>query len=314
MGVRCARMAAYGLAGAEPAPTTPRQEGRFARGRYANDYFVRQMRAKHGEENIISEMAVPWPAPPALPIGELHVDCAVISERLAIEVKNSVWIDSLFDSAVLQVAGAVHYSDRFDAGLVVFLDHDLQVTHEFPVFLNDELIEKVESIAEAVLESARPGGAMPERICEKPADGIGHFCPFIDSCFGDDWDPEPARVDEQWSELASRGWVIQRDLQAAKGKSEELQAAWDAWKEEALALELPLGETMAGPIRVKRIEVKGRETFSKAKAVTAGAWTPLDDERLGPFVKIGEPSYRFDLQKTEADEPLDLDFGEEAPF
>lgn len=310
MGVRCPRMAAYGLAGAEPEPTTPRQEGRFARGRYANDYFVRQMRAKHGETNVIPEMAVPWPAPPALPIGELHVDCALISERLAIEVKNTIWIDSLFDSAVLQVAGAVHYSDKFDAGLVVFLDHDLQVTHEFPVFLNDELIEKVESIAAAVLASAQPGGPMPDRICEKPSDGIGHFCPFIAHCFGEDWEPEPARVEAERSELASRGWIIQRDLRAANGNVEELQKQWDAWKEEALELGLPLGETMAGPIRMKHSEVKGAETFSLKKARTAGVWTALDDERFGPFVSIGKPSHRYDLKKTEAGAPLDLDFGD----
>lgn len=309
MGVRCPRMAAYGLAGAEPAATTPRQEGRFARGRYANDYFVRQMRAKHGDANVIPEFAVPWPAPPALPIGELHVDCALIPERLAIEVKNTVWIDSLFDSAVLQVAGAVHWSDKFDAGLVVFLDHDLQITDEYPVFLNDELIEKVESIAAAVVASDH-GGPLPDRVCSKPSEGIGHFCPFIETCFPADESPEPPPDAEQWSELASEGWVIQRDLRSAKGQSEALQEQWDDWKLRAIAAGFPLGDYVAGPIRVKRTDVKGRETFSKKKAETAGVWTALDDERFGSFVKVGAPSVRFDLTKIEAEAPLDLDFGD----
>lgn len=317
MASRCARMASYGLLGVEPDPPTPRQQGRFARGRDAGRYFARQMAAKHGEANVRFEHAVPWPAPPALPVGELHIDVGVMSERLAIEAKSSKWIDSMLDAAIIQVAGAVHFSPDFDAGLVVFLDGDYQITNEYPVFLNDELIEKVEGIAAAVVAAGAGGfSALPDRICEKPSDAISHMCPFADVCF-QGWEPPeplgPADFEFDLSKRASEGWIIQRDLRAAKGNVEELQARWDAWKEDMIALEVPSGvEIVAGPVKIKRIDVKGRETFSLAKARTAGVWGPGDEERFGPFTKIGEPSVRFDLTRRDGD--LDLEFGDEAPF
>jgi len=215
MAARCPRMAAYGLLGVEPEPPTPREQGRFARGRDAGHYFARQMKAKHGEDNVIEEAAVPWPAPPELPVGELHVDVIVKSERLGIEAKNTKWVDSLFDSAVLQIAGGVHFSPDLDTGLVVFLDHEYQVTDEFPVFLTDELVEKVETIAAQVVEAGKTG-TLPERVCEKPSDARSHLCPFAEHCFSD-WAAPPPSEREDLSQLASEGWLIQRDLKAKKG-------------------------------------------------------------------------------------------------
>jgi hypothetical protein len=270
------------------------------------------MELKHGADNVHFEYAVPWPAPPALPVGELHVDVAVFSERLAIEAKNTVHIDSLYESAVVQVAGAlVNAPDKFDAGLVVFLDHDYQITHEFPIFLTDELREQVETIMDAVVEAGKTG-QVPERICGKPSDGIGHLCPFIEHCFEGWVEPPPAERGDL-SELASEGWVIQRDLRTARGSTQELESAWEEWKARASeATEgMPPGlEIHAGPIRIKRIDVKGRETFSLSKARKSGSWTALDEERFGAFTKIGEPSVRFDLTKTEAESPLDIDYGD----
>lgn len=313
MASRCARQASYGLLGVEPTPPTARESGRMARGRDAGHYFARQMAARHGDTNVIFEMGVPWPAPPALPVGELHIDVGVISERLAIEAKNSVYVDSMYESAVLQLAGALHFGrEHFDSGLLVFLDNDYQITHEFPVFLTDELIEKVESIAAAVVEAGK-SGTIPERICAKPADGRGHFCPFIEHCFKG-WVPPPAIERDDLSKLASEAWLIQRDLKAAKGNVGELQERWDEMKAQLSEIEIPPGvDVFAGPVKIKRIDVKGRETFSKAKATTAGVWTNLDDERFGPFVKLGEPSVRFELYRTEAGD-LDIDYGDEAPF
>lgn len=318
MAARCARQASYGLLGVEPTPPTPRDSGRMARGRDAGAYFARQMAAKHGEDDVVFEAAVPWPAPPALPIGELHTDVEVKSLRLAVEVKNSIWVDSMYDSAVLQLAGALHFGrDRFDSGLLVFMDHDYQITDQFPIFLTDELSERVEEIASAVVEVGKQGpSVLPERVCGKPADGIGHFCPFIEHCFADWEAPEPTERDD-FSVLASEGFEIQIRLKSAKDNEEAIQAEWDAWKERAVEAteEMPPGlEILAGPIKMKRIDVKGRETFSVAKARTAGMWTPAHAEFFHAFTKIGKPSVRFDLTKTEAEAPLDIDFGEEAPF
>ncbi len=289
----------------------------MARGRDAGAYFARQMAAKHGEENVVFEAAVPWPAPPALPVGELHTDVALVNERIAIEVKNSVWVDSMYDAAVLQLAGALHFGrDRFDSGLLVFMDHDYQITDQFPIFLTDELSEKVESIAQAVAEVGLKGpSALPERICHKPADGKGHFCPFIEHCFSD-WVEPPPTVRDDFSELASEGFAIQVRLKAARGDEKALQAEWDEWKERAAAATEGLPPKFpihAGPIEMKRIDEKPRETFSMAKARTAGLWTPHHDEFFQSFAKVGKPIVKFTLTKTEA-APLDIDYGEEAPF
>jgi hypothetical protein len=222
----------------------------------------------------------------------------------------------MYDSAVIQLAGALHFGrEHFDSGLVVFLDRDYQITHEFPVFLTDELVESVETIAAAVIEAGK-NGTIPERVCSTPADGKGRFCPFIEHCF-EGWVPPDPDERADLSQLASEGWLIQRDLKAARGSEKELQERWDEWKERmAAATEgTPPGvELLAGPVKIKRIDVKGRETFSLAKARTAGVWGPGDEERFGPFTKIGEPSVRFDLMRTEAGGDLDIDYGEEAPF
>jgi hypothetical protein len=316
MAARCARQASYGLLGAEPEEPSSRLQGRFARGRDAGRYVARQLAAKYGEENVVFEMAVPWPKAPALPVGELHVDIAIVSEKIAVEVKNTVWVDSMYDSAVTQLAGALYNApEKFESGLLIFVDNDYQITHEYPIFLTDELREKVEQIMASVIEAGATG-QVPERICEKPADGKKHLCPFIDQCFAGWEKPEPIDA-EGLSQLASEGWLIQRDLQAAKGNEKELQERWDEWKEHmaaATADQPPGVELLAGPVKIKRIDVKARETFKKSKAVTAGVWTDLDDERFAPFVNIGEPGVRFDLTRTEAGPDLDLDFGEEAPF
>src|SRR3989304_7474214 len=96
MASRCGRMAAYGLLGVDPEPPPPREQGRFARGRDTEEYIVRQLIAKHGDGNVIRQKAVPWPAPPALPLGELHSDATIVPERLPAEVTASEGGGSLF--------------------------------------------------------------------------------------------------------------------------------------------------------------------------------------------------------------------------
>ncbi len=310
MAARCPRMAAYGLLGVEPEPPTAREQGRFARGRDAGHYFARQMKAKHGEENIIEEAAIPWPPPPELPIGELHIDVVVKPEKLGIEAKNTKWVDSMFDAAVTQIAGGVHFSPDLEVGQVVFLDHEYQVTDTFPVFLTEEIVEKVESIAAQVIEAGKTG-KLPERVCEKPSDARSHLCPFAEHCFAGYEAPLPADRPDL-SELASEGWLIQRDLRAGKASISDLQARWDELKEKLMEAEI-LGETVAGGIRIKRTDRRPSRRFSLSKAEKAGVWNSMLEENLGDFISISAGSTTFDLTRTEGAD-LDIDYGDEAPF
>src|SRR3990172_8468408 len=247
MASRCGRMAAYGLLGVDPEPPTPREQGRFARGRDTEEYIVRQLIAKHGDGNVIRQKAVPWPAPPALPLGELHSDATIVRERLAVEIKSSEWVDSLFDAAVKQLAGAIHFDPDVDQGVLMFVDRDYQVTDAFPVFVTDEMIEEIEALVSAV---AATHDEVPERVCAKPADAQGRMCPFAEHCFAGG-----ARAPElempEIAVLATEAYLAKRELDEGKGNLKPLEERYKAARLALLEAGIPAGDTIAGGVLIK---------------------------------------------------------------
>lgn len=313
MAVRCPRMAALALQGAEPEPLTPREEGRFQRGKDAQRFYGRKLVAKYGEENVHHEVAVAWPTEPH-PIGELHTDFVIEPERMAIECKSSESPDSLFDSAVTQVAGAIHWSPDVDHGAVVFLDRDYQETDMYPVVLTDSLVDEVESIAKQVVDAAQTG-ELPKRVCGKPSDGRGHLCPFIDGCFAGWVAPEiPENEGETIPTLATTAYLARQRYDAAKSISDEAEKEWKAAAGELIEAGCPEGESTVPGLIVKRTVVADRQTFSMSKARKAGLWSAAHDELFDPFMSMGGGHSRFDFRRIEGEELEHEDYGEEAPF
>jgi hypothetical protein len=81
-----------------------------------------------------------------------------------------------------------------------------------------------------------------------------------------------------------------REREAAGLRDERKQV-----EDQLVELGVPEGESLIGDVIVRRTPTKPRETFQYGNARKAGAWTPLDDERFGPFVRVGEPSERWDV-------------------
>lgn len=311
MAARCARMAAYGLQGVEPEPHDERTLGRFARGRDAQRYHARRLDARYGEDDVVREKAVPWPSPPKLPLGDLHTDLFVRSEKLAIEVKSSEHPASLFDSAMTQLAGEVVFDPEAERGALTFLDRDYQETATYPLVPTAEIAGEVEGIADDVQRAARTG-ALPPRVCARPADGIGRLCPFIAHCF-DGWEP-PAREDRRdLAELASEFWLVERDLHAVRSDAAALETRLDELKQALLEAELPTGETDTGPVIMRRTNVSASFTFQLSRARKSGLWTSGHDEMFADFVRARKESVRLSSRRVE-EIPLAVDYGDDVPF
>lgn len=311
MAVRCPRMASLALLGAEPEPLTPREEGRFQRGKDAQNFYGRKLVAKYGEENVIAEHTVAWPDPK--PIGELHVDFKIIPESMAIECKSSESVDSLFESAVRQIGGPLVWDPDLETGAVVFLDRDYQETDVFPVILSDELRAEVEGIAEKVVTASRTG-ELPERICSKPSDGRGYFCPLIDHCFSDWEAPAIPEGRDPLPVLSTNAYLARERYETAKGSYETAEAEWEEARD-ALLEELPAGETTVPGLLVKRTDVADSKRFSLSKAEKAGMWTSVHEELFAPFVSMSGAHSRLTFKRTEG-EDLEHEWqdDDEAPF
>lgn len=306
---KCARQGAYGLLGVDPAEPDDRTRRLWIRGHQLGGYVADSFAAKYGEDQIVREKAVPWPA------GILHQDVFVIPEKVAVEVKSTSTPASILDAALMQLAGEVYFDPDADGGLLVLVNpSDLEM--EFvPFVLTDEWVERVERTADEVMRAgASHGAALPDRVCSKPGDGRGRFCPFIEHCFAD-WDrPDPETLTDPELLEHVQAWVeAKREYREYEAASAE---ARDRYKEAethltAAGLE-PGRDYQIGGYLVKRISVRGRETFQLVRARKAGAWGELEEERFAPFLRVGDPSERYDVQR--AAEGGSLEWGDEAPW
>lgn len=305
---KCSRQGAYGLLGVEPAEPDDRTRRLWIRGRQLGAYVADSFAEKYGEHQIIREKAVPWPA------GILHSDVFVIPEKVAVEVKSTTSPASILDNALTQLAGEVHFDPDADGGLLVLVNPS-DLSMEFvPFKLTDEWVERVETLADEVMRAgASRGEQLPERVCGKPSDGIGRFCPFIGHCF-EGWTPEPATpvADPEVAELVGAWLAAKQTYRTHDAAGKEAHAEYKAVEERLNEHGFEAGRDYeAGPYTFRRISVKGRETFQLGRARKAGQWTPADDERFAPFLSVGQPSERYDAHRDGAG---DLDFGDEVPF
>lgn len=322
--VKCPRQAAYGLLGIPPEEERLRDDvahlmrldldGLRRRGRRLGAVRAHAYIDQYGEDNVELEREVAWPA------GILHEDIFVRPEALAVEVKSvtPASIDTIFDAAVLQVAGAVHFDDEAEHGMVEFVSPlDESVYECVPVTLNDDLIARVEAVAHAVAQAGMTKGAeLPERVCQRPGDSAGRLCPFAGHCF-DGWaeqhppiildDPEVVALCQSLHTLKSEYKTHSAEAKLRSEGYAEVQA-----RLAELGVE-PGVDYEIGPFRLRRIVTAEGESFSLAKARSAGAWTGAHDEHFSAFLKPRAGSERWTIDRV-SDEIVAGDWGDDAPW
>lgn len=311
---KCARWAALGLLGADPAEPSARTQRLWRRGRQLGADRADMLADKYGAENVIREKAVPWPAN-GLPLGELHVDAFVIPEALSVEIKSSTSPASILDSAITQLGGEMHFDPDSENGALMIVDPSgWQDDDLIPVMLTTDLIARVEQIAVDVASAAK-GGPLPDCACSSPGACRSLGCPFTDTAW-EGWEPpNPIALDGETAALVT-------ELYRAKQARATLKGVYDEGDQLYKEICVRLAETgiesavdyFAGPLKLRRTTINGRETFSLSTARKAGVLDEKTLTMLGPFIKIGDPHDRWNVDRI-GDEPLPAeDFGDDVPF
>lgn len=311
LAARCPRAAAHGLLGHEPAEPTDYQQRVWKRGKMLGEYMAERFEDRYGRDNVIREKSVAWPR--GLPLGELHTDVVVVSERLAVEVKSSHSPDSLISSALKQLAGEIHYDDDVDHGALALIDPIDLGEQILPFVLSPEAAAEVEEIAEMVASAGRTG-ILPDCVCATPGACRGSWCPYTDVAW-EGWEPPAAEtLDGAAAELATGAWQALRLKRAYKQASEAADKTFKEITAQLLDLGVTPGrEYLSGPLRLLASPVKGRKTFSLSRAEKLNLWTDADDSRFHDLITVGEGHVRWTIQK-EGEAPLVIDFGDEVPF
>jgi len=304
---RCARMAAgrgIGWAHEEYDEQTRRY---FARGHLYTEYVARQLRAKHGSTNVLTEVEIDWP------LGTGHGDIYVVPDKLLVEVKSTVTPTTsspMFEMAVEQLRIYLRFHPDAEHGALYLINpSDLSREDVFRVELTDEDVARIDNAVGSVSHAISLGDTehLPARVCSKPSQARGRLCPFAEACFEGWVEPEPEGVTDAdalsvVSELAAikqEESVHRRALSALEEGRKDAQARLGEY--------VPVGDSVVGPYAVKRIHKTRAPKFSEKAAKAAGF--PI--ETLAEFMVGGSEWDEYRL--SSADEAGDIDFGE-APF
>lgn len=309
----CPRKAVYDATGAPARERSDREERILYRGRSLGRDYGDFLAARDGAENILREVKVEWE------LGVGHIDLVHVPTQTAIEVLSSAFAgDAQIQSKLLQLVGYMEHYPAAKAGLLVVLNPSDFSEERFPVArgtdayqaLVDEMRNRIHEV-----ERWRDESVLPERVCRKPADAIGHFCLHADHCFTG-WeapDPDAELAGERAIAAASRASA----LKAAENEAGEIyKLAKEARQAAEHALDdlIPVGGRYAvGPYTVVRTDVVKRPTLDFRKAELAGV---LNLEVLSEFMKPGAAYSTWKVTGTELPPPAssDHDFGDEAPW
>jgi CRISPR/Cas system-associated exonuclease Cas4 (RecB family) len=303
----CPRKAVYGAVGAPAREWTENEEWVLASGRMWGRAYADWLEQKHGVENVQRERPV------VMPIGVGHCDVYLRPTRTMIEVVSSSAPAGLIDGKALQLCGYMHYDpEAADLGLVVVIDpRNPGDRDEIPVRLTDEMREEVEARVWQVKHGLE-GGTMPPRVCKKPSDARGHWCPFAETCF-DGWEPEPLHElnDPVVMDLAA-AWIAHKAKEReAKQRADEAEADRKDVEAQLAAAGVEEGGHVAGAFTLERTIVRRQPTIDGKKLKLAGF--PLPDEfyKPGPVYSTWTVKQRETATATAA---ATEDFGDEAPF
>lgn len=292
---RCVRQCAYTALGAardEP----PDLSVYFRRGHFFGRLRYEEYAERYGRDQVEREREIPWR------FGAGHADIYVRPERRIVEVVSTVTPSpATLGHKIEQVKQYLMLDAEAERASVDVIDPSrLTPVQSLPVHVTDddctELAQRIEALGEAL---AANEAELAPRACTRPSEARGRLCPYASTCFAG-WVEQPADLSSLQAEDAYRLVAMRkRELDEARTLAEIRDAAY----REALGLAeeagAPEGRSRAGGVELNRVTVKGRETFALATARKAGAWTAADDERLGPFVRFGEPSTRWSVREVE---------------
>lgn len=302
-----------GLLGHDPDPVDEETRLLWERGLLDEDWLVSKiLEPEFGADNIIRQKAVEWPAD-GLPIGELHTDAFIVSENLPVEIKSHADGEPTEDDFT-QLKGQIHFDpDAGDIGVLIVIDRNLG-REQFTVKLTDDDRQMLDGIAAQVTEAGRTG-QLPERVCGKPSEGRGKFCPFIRECFKGWTPPDPVNLDGDRAELLAEAYRLKVRRDQLKEPFEEADSEYRSAVSELTENETAAGvEIKGGGVIAKRTDVPARELFSVKDARRSGLWTHAHDQHFETVIKLGGGHTRWTLRRDPDAPLLSEDFGAEAPW
>lgn len=302
---RCPRMAAGRGIGWTHDAYDEQTRRYFARGHLYTEYVARQLRAKHGAMNVLSEVEVEWP------LGTGHADLYIVPERLLVEVKSTVTPTTsspMFEMAVEQLRIYLRFHPDAEQGALYLINpSDLSREDVFRVELTDEDRKRIDAAVHSVQLALHHDDDLPARICEKPSQARGRLCPFAGPCFEGWEEPEAEEITSPdalaaASELAAIKADERTHREALKALEESRRETQDR-----LGQFVPVGDSVVGGFAVKRIHKTRAPQFSEKAAQAAG----FPVEALAEFMVGGSEwdEYRIKRAATAGD----VDFGD-APF
>ncbi len=300
-------MAFYAYQGVEPEPFDEITKRRVRRGKLDEQVVIEELREKYGADDVRAQEAVPWPDE-GLPLGELHPDGYIVSEKTVVEVKSHANGEPT-DSDWVQLAGQVRFHpDAEDRGMLMVVDREL-VVRSYPFVLTDAWREEVEARAVTLAESLADGQP-PTRRCEKPSDARGYFCPFAATCFADWVPPDPTEWGSEHAEVVNEFYAAKTADEANQGLAKVTAARLAEAKDALLAAGLPAGETVCGPLRLKHTVVADSERVSFAKLRRSGVPYAIPEE----YVDLKGGHSRVSVEKVGVGSLETPDYGEDVPF
>lgn len=306
---RCPRQCAMrGLV--EPSEPPERAKRWMARGQMFGYYAYLQFADRYGKDQVQREVEIDWG------LGTGHADLYVIPERLIVEVVSSTSPDAIVGAKIRQARQYLHFHPEAESAAVFVINpSDLDREDLIPVVLRPEDIAEIEADVQAVRD-ALAGGELPPCVAVSPSE-CRHslFCSFTEQAWQGWEPPEPLSSDDpELGELVRALYDAKRDERATAAELDARRSLRTEIEQRLAILDVPAGRDVeVAGLKLRRTVVKGRETFSLSTAKKSGVWTPVDDERFGPFCKVGSASERWSVDRASG-ATADLDFGEAAPF
>ncbi len=315
----CPRKAAY-EATVEPDRDWSDREGRILyRGRSLGRDYADWLAAKYGDDAIEREVKVEWE------LGVGHIDVFLKPTATALEILSSAHAtDKMVTSKLVQLVLYMEHYPAAENGCLIVLNPSDFTEERFPVARDTDAYRTLaEEVHERIarLREWKAGGPLPDRVCRKPSEALGHFCRFADTCFAGWEAPVPAAVTDD-PELVHRATLLHVAKAAERAVRDELAER----EKERKRLELDLVEqptledglatlkegVQVGPFLVKRTHVQRGPSLDLKKAELAGV---LNVETLAEYMKAGAEYWTTSIERTELSGPVRAhDFGEEAPY